>query len=77
MNIMLDRNPQTDKKIRLYGVLICLVVFTAYFLAFFHRVSPSVLALDMQQDFGVGAALMGHWVRPIFIRMRSCSSPRA
>ncbi len=55
--------PETDsaygRKTSLYGSFICLVIFASYLLAFFHRVSPSVLAMDMQQAFGVGAALLG------------------
>lgn len=52
---MHDETRRTDR----YGYLICLVMFLSYLLVFFHRVSPSVLALDMQRAFGVGGALLG------------------
>ena len=42
-----------------YGYLICLVLFASYLLVYFHRVCPSVIALDMQRAFGVGGVLLG------------------
>jgi sugar phosphate permease len=39
--------------------LIFAVLATVYFGAFFHRVCPSVVALDIQQDFGISAGLIG------------------
>ena len=42
-----------------YGYLICVVIFLSYLLVFFHRVCPSVIAMDMQRAFGVGGALLG------------------
>ncbi len=44
---------------RRYSYLICLVIFLSYLLVYFHRVCPSVIALDMQNAFGVGGALLG------------------
>ena len=46
-------------RIRRYSYLICAVIFLSYLLVFFHRVSPSVLALEMQAAFGVGGTLLG------------------
>lgn len=42
-----------------YRYLICGAMFLAYFLVYFHRVCPAVIALDMQTDFQVGGALLG------------------
>jgi len=46
-------------QVRRYSYLICTVVFLSYLLVYFHRVCPSVLALDMQAAFGVGGTLLG------------------
>lgn len=50
---------EETRAIERYGYLVCLVIFSSYLLVFFHRLSPSVLALDMQRSFGVGGALLG------------------
>jgi len=42
-----------------YAWLICLVIFLSYMLVYFHRLCPSVLALDMQRDFAVSGTLLG------------------
>ncbi|MFH1059079.1 MAG: MFS transporter [Pseudomonadota bacterium] len=44
---------------RAYAWLICLVIFLSYVLVYFHRLCPSVLALEMQQDFAVSGTLLG------------------
>jgi sugar phosphate permease len=44
---------------RAYAWLICLVIFVSYVLVYFHRLCPSVLALEMQQDFAVSGTLLG------------------
>ena len=44
---------------RRYRYLVCLLIFLCYFLVYFHRVCPAVIALDMQQAFSVGGALLG------------------
>lgn len=45
--------------VRLYGLLIFGIMALAYFQAFFHRVCPAVVALDVQRDFGISASLTG------------------
>jgi sugar phosphate permease len=47
------------RKVLLYRWLIFSVLAVAYFGAFFHRVCPSVVALDIQKDFGISAGLVG------------------
>ena len=47
------------QRIRRYSYLICAVIFLSYLLVYFHRVCPSVLALEMQAAFGVGGTLLG------------------
>ena len=47
------------RRVRRYSYLICAVIFLSYLLVFFHRVCPSVLALEMQAAFGVGGTLLG------------------
>lgn len=42
-----------------YRWLVFSVLGVTYFSAFFHRVCPSVVALDIQQDFGISAGLVG------------------
>jgi sugar phosphate permease len=50
----------TDQKARrISGYAICATIFLSYLLVYFHRVSPSVLALDMQRAFAVEGALLG------------------
>ena len=51
--------PNTTRPDERYGYPIWLVLCASYLLVFFHRVSPSVLALDMQDAFGIGGALLG------------------
>jgi sugar phosphate permease len=52
---------QTDatNKAKRYRYLVCLAVFLAYVMVFFHRLCPAVIALDMQQSFQVGGTLLG------------------
>lgn len=42
-----------------YGYFICLLIFMSYILVFFHRLCPAVIALDLQEAFGVGGTLLG------------------
>ena len=42
-----------------YRYLVCLLIFLCYFLVYFHRVCPAVIALDMQHAFSVGGTLLG------------------
>ena len=42
-----------------YRYLVCLLIFLCYFLVYFHRVCPAVIALDMQKAFSVGGTLLG------------------
>jgi len=42
-----------------YPYLVCLLIFLCYFLVYFHRVCPAVIALDMQEAFSVGGTLLG------------------
>lgn len=42
-----------------YRYLVCLLIFLCYFLVYFHRVCPAVIALDMQATFSVGGTLLG------------------
>lgn len=42
-----------------YRWLIFSIMAAAYFSAFFHRVSPSVVALDIQHEYGISAGLVG------------------
>lgn len=44
---------------RRYRYWVCLAIFLAYIIMFFHRLCPAVIALDMQQAFGVGGTLLG------------------
>jgi len=52
-------NQPIEKNIRNTGYRICTVIFLSYLLVYFHRVCPAVIALDMQEAFGVGGALLG------------------
>jgi sugar phosphate permease len=42
-----------------YRYIICLIIFLSYILVFFHRLCPAVIALDMQEAFGVSGTLLG------------------
>jgi sugar phosphate permease len=42
-----------------YRYVICLLIFLSYVLVFFHRLCPAVIALDMQEAFGVSGTLLG------------------
>ncbi len=42
-----------------YRYIICLLIFASYILVFFHRLCPAVIALDMQEAFGVSGTLLG------------------
>ena len=52
-------NRYIHEKSRQYSYLICLIIFLSYLWVYFHRVCPAVIALDMQEAFGVGGALLG------------------
>ena len=59
MVITMHQHESTNKKIRQYSYFVCLTIFLSYLLVYFHRVCPAVIALDMQQAFGVGGTLLG------------------
>ena len=42
-----------------FRYLVCLLIFLCYFLVYFHRLCPAVIALGMQQTFSVGGTLLG------------------
>lgn len=42
-----------------YRYFICLLIFASYVLVFFHRLCPAVIALEMQEDFGISGTLLG------------------
>jgi MFS family permease len=42
-----------------YRYLICLVVFSGFFLSIFHRFAPAAIAVDLQNSFDASAALLG------------------
>ena len=42
-----------------YRYIICLFIFLSYILVFFHRLCPAVIALDMQETFGLSSTLLG------------------
>jgi sugar phosphate permease len=44
---------------RRYRYLVCVSIFLAYVMVFFHRLCPAVIALDMQESFQVGGTLLG------------------
>jgi len=52
-------NQQDLVRARRYRYYICLTIFLAYAMVFFHRLCPAVIALDMQRDFGMGGTLLG------------------
>jgi sugar phosphate permease len=56
-----DDLPPADQraKFRKYRVTICLIIFSGYILVFFHRLCPAVIALDMQDAFGLSGTLLG------------------
>jgi sugar phosphate permease len=47
------------EKATIYRYFICAATFLAYFVVYFHRVCPAVIAQDMQADFGAGGWLLG------------------
>lgn len=49
----------TDKRVEPYGYVICLFIFLSYVLAYFHRLCPAVIALEMQETFRVSGTLLG------------------
>lgn len=55
----MQHHESINQKVRQYSYLVCLIIFLSYLLVYFHRVCPAVIALDMQQAFGVGGALLG------------------
>ena len=55
----MDQSELINKNARQYSYFACLTIFLSYLLVYFHRVCPAVIALDMQQAFGVGGALLG------------------
>lgn len=52
------RQPRSGRASR-YGYVVCLFIFLSYILVYFHRLCPAVIALDLQETFGVGGALLG------------------
>ena len=42
-----------------YRYIICLIIFLGYVLVYFHRLCPAVIALDMQEAFGISGTLLG------------------
>ncbi len=51
---------RTDReKATTYRYFICAATFLAYFVVYFHRVCPAVIAQDMQSDFRAGGWLLG------------------
>jgi len=53
------KESRLSRKVLRYRWLVFAVLAVAYFSAFFHRVSPSVVALDIQEEFGISAQLVG------------------
>jgi sugar phosphate permease len=56
----MNERRQHESDGRAYAWLICLVIFLSYMLVYFHRLCPSVLALEMQRDFAVSGTLLAH-----------------
>jgi sugar phosphate permease len=54
----IDTHTPSGKPAR-YGYFICMLIFLSYILVFFHRLCPAVIALDLQEAFGVGGTLLG------------------
>ncbi len=48
-----------SRKVLSYRWLIFVIMASAYFTAFFHRVCPAVIALDLQETYGISAELIG------------------
>lgn len=48
-----------ESRIKRYQFTICGIIFIAYMLVFFHRLCPAVIALDMQEAFGLTGTLLG------------------
>ncbi len=42
-----------------YRYLVCLVVFSGFFLSIFHRFAPAAIAVDLQKSFDASATLLG------------------
>ncbi len=42
-----------------YRYLVCLVVFSGFFLSIFHRFAPAAIAVDLQKSFDTSATLLG------------------
>jgi MFS family permease len=42
-----------------YRYLVCLVVFSGFFLSIFHRFAPAAIAVDLQKSFDASGALLG------------------
>jgi len=53
------KNIDAIAKARRYRYLVCISIFLAYVMVFFHRLCPAVIALDMQESFQVGGTLLG------------------
>jgi sugar phosphate permease len=49
---------QEDRAIG-YRYIICFLIFLGYVLVFFHRLCPAVIALDIQESFGISGTLLG------------------
>ncbi len=52
-------NRDFSRKVLTYRWLIFGIMALAYFAAFFHRVCPAVIALDIQETFGISAEMIG------------------
>jgi len=52
-------NDDLRRKTLRYRWVIFWIVAVAYLGAFFHRIAPAVVALDIQESFGISAGLMG------------------
>ena len=48
-----------SRKVLSYRWLIFVIMASVYFTAFFHRVCPAVIALDIQETFNISAELVG------------------
>ncbi|MBN2552889.1 MAG: MFS transporter, partial [Spirochaetales bacterium] len=59
MAAKLEARELEQRRTQAYGYAVCIAIFLSYLLVYFHRVSPAVLALDMQRAFRIEGALLG------------------
>ena len=45
------------------------IISAHFFISYFHRVCPAVVAPDLMKSFGISAASLGVWRRAIFFPM--------